>query len=93
MHRLPAPLSGTSGDQRNLALNLLDNLLVFDPDRRISAEQGLKHPWMGPYHDPTDEPVATEQFDWSFNDADLPLDTWKIMMYVHHCSDVVSFMI
>jgi p38 MAP kinase len=91
VHLLPAPLSGTSSDQRNLALNLLDNLLVFDPDRRISAEQGLMHPWMAPYHDPTDEPVATEQFDWSFNDADLPLDTWKIMMYVHHCSDVVSF--
>ncbi|KAL4775778.1 mitogen-activated protein kinase mpkC [Aspergillus nidulans var. acristatus] len=87
MHLLPASLSGTSSDQLNLALNLLDNLLVFDPDRRISAEQGLKHPWMGPYHDPTDEPVATEQFDWSFNDADLPLDTWKIMIY----SEVLDF--
>ena len=27
-----------------------------------------------------DEPVAEEKFDWSFNDADLPVDTWKIMM-------------
>jgi hypothetical protein len=27
--------------------------------------------------DPTDEPVAPEPFDWSFNDADLPVDTWK----------------
>lgn len=34
-----------------------------------------------PYHDPTDEPVAAEPFDWSFNDADLPTDTWKVMMY------------
>jgi hypothetical protein len=20
-------------------------------------------------------------FDWSFNDADLPVDNWKVMMY------------
>ncbi|KAH9164495.1 kinase-like domain-containing protein [Lactarius sanguifluus] len=33
------------------------------------------------YHDPTDEPVAAEKFDWSFNDADLPVDSWKVMMY------------
>jgi p38 MAP kinase len=37
---------------------------------------------MAPYHDPTDEPIATEKFDWSFNDAELPKETWKIMMYV-----------
>jgi p38 MAP kinase len=37
---------------------------------------------MAPYHDPMDEPVATEKFDWSFNDAELPKETWKIMMYV-----------
>jgi p38 MAP kinase len=36
---------------------------------------------VAPYHDPSDEPVAAEKFDWSFNDADLPIDTWKVMMY------------
>ncbi|KAL5003639.1 mitogen-activated protein kinase mpkC [Aspergillus recurvatus] len=83
----PRPLKEIFPGAEGAALNLLDNLLVFDPDQRISAEQGLKHPWMAPYHDPTDEPVATEQFDWSFNDADLPLDTWKIMIY----SEVLDF--
>jgi len=37
----------------------------------------LAHEYLSPYHDPTDEPVAEEKFDWSFNDADLPVDTWK----------------
>lgn len=55
-------------------------MLVFDPKKRISAESGLGHEYLAPYHDPTDEPVAGEKFDWSFNDADLPVDTWKIMM-------------
>jgi len=43
--------------------------------------QSLAHEYVSPYHDPTDEPVAGEKFDWSFNDADLPVDTWKVMMY------------
>jgi p38 MAP kinase len=58
-------------------------MLVFDPKKRVRAEQALAHPYLAPYHDPTDEPVAEEKFDWSFNDADLPVDTWKIMMYVY----------
>jgi p38 MAP kinase len=57
-------------------------MLVFDPKKRITATEALSHDYLSPYHDPTDEPVAEEKFDWSFNDADLPVDTWKIMMLV-----------
>ncbi|KAL9108255.1 MAG: hypothetical protein Q9227_006993 [Pyrenula ochraceoflavens] len=63
------------------AIDLLERMLVFDPKSRITAANGLSHEYLAPYHDPTDEPVAEEKFDWSFNDADLPVDTWKIMMY------------
>jgi p38 MAP kinase len=63
------------------ALDLLEKMLVFDPRKRIDATQSLAHPYVAPYHDPTDEPVSEEKFDWSFNDADLPVDTWKVMMY------------
>jgi p38 MAP kinase len=55
-------------------------MLVFDPKKRITATEALAHEYLAPYHDPSDEPVADEKFDWSFNDADLPVDTWKIMM-------------
>lgn len=57
-------------------------MLVFDPKKRVRAGDALAHDYLSPYHDPTDEPEAEEMFDWSFNDADLPIDTWKIMMYV-----------
>ena len=63
------------------ALDLLEKMLVFDPRKRIDATQSLAHEYVAPYHDPTDEPIAEEKFDWSFNDADLPVDTWKVMMY------------
>jgi p38 MAP kinase len=60
---------------------LLEKMLVFDPRTRISATEALAHEYLAPYHDPSDEPAAAEVFDWSFNDADLPVDTWKVMMY------------
>lgn len=58
-------------------------MLVFDPKKRIRAGDALGHEYLSPYHDETDEPIAEEKFDWSFNDADLPVDTWKIMMYAY----------
>lgn len=69
-------------DRIRTAIDLLERMLVFDPKKRVTATQALAHEYLQPYHDPTDEPVADEKFDWSFNDADLPVDTWKIMMYV-----------
>jgi p38 MAP kinase len=62
-------------------------MLVFDPKKRITAGDALYHKYLEPYHDPDDEPVAAEVFDWSFNDADLPVDTWKVMMY----SEILDF--
>lgn len=56
-------------------------MLVFDPRKRINATEALADPYVAPYHDPTDEPISKEVFDWSFNDAELPVDTWKVMMY------------
>ena len=64
-----------------LALDLLEKMLVFDPHKRITATECLAEEYVSPYHDPSDEPDAKEKFDWSFNDADLPVDTWKVMMY------------
>jgi p38 MAP kinase len=62
------------------AVDMLERMLVFAPKKRITATEALEHAYLSPYHDPSDEPVAEEKFDWSFNDADLPVDTWKIMM-------------
>ncbi|KAJ5865854.1 hypothetical protein N7534_000407 [Penicillium rubens] len=69
------------------AVDLLERMLVFNPKQRIQASEALAHEYLAPYHDPTDEPVSQEKFDWSFNDADLPVDTWKIMMY----SEILDF--
>ncbi|EZG06501.1 CMGC/MAPK/P38 protein kinase [Trichophyton rubrum CBS 735.88] len=88
------PLSEKFKDADPLAVDLIEKMLVFDPRARTSAVQALAHEYLAPYHDPTDEPVAGERFDWSFNDAELPVDSWKIMMYSeildYHNVDQVS---
>lgn len=63
------------------AVDLLERIFVFNPTERIQAAEVLAHKYLAPYHDPMDEPVAQEKFDWSFTNLDVPVDTWKIMMY------------
>ena len=38
-----------------VAVDLLQKLLVMDPDRRLSAEEALAHPYFANYADPDDE--------------------------------------
>lgn len=49
-----------------LALDLLGKLLAFDPSKRISCEEALEHPYLSVWHDPQDEPVCAETFDFAF---------------------------
>lgn len=45
-------------------------MLCFDPARRISCEQALNHPYLQVWHDPADEPVCEQKFDFSFEEED-----------------------
>ncbi|CAO3609351.1 unnamed protein product [Mucor fragilis] len=41
-----------------MAVDLLEKLLTFNPTKRTTVEEALKHPYLEPYHDPDDEPDA-----------------------------------
>ncbi|CCA67322.1 related to MAP kinase [Serendipita indica DSM 11827] len=58
------------------ALDLLEQLLTFNPKTRIDVEGALAHPYLEPYHDPGDEPDATP-LDPSFFDFDYQKDITK----------------
>jgi serine/threonine protein kinase len=65
----------------DLALDLLERLLSFNPVKRITVEEALKHPYLEPYHDPDDEPTAEpipeEFFDFDKNKDNLTKEQLK----------------
>ncbi|KAJ3135224.1 Mitogen-activated protein kinase [Physocladia obscura] len=54
----------------NVALDLLERLLTFDPASRITVEEALAHPYLEAYHDSSDEPTHLHKFDFSFEAMD-----------------------
>jgi len=51
--RRPQELFPTGSDQ---AADLLYNLLEFNPEKRYTAEEALRHPYLAQFHNPADEP-------------------------------------
>jgi len=53
-----------------LAIDLLGQMLCFDPAQRTSCENALNHPYLSVWHDPMDEPVCQTKFDFGFEEED-----------------------
>jgi len=66
-----------------LALDLLRKLMVFDPEKRITVEDALKHPYLAALHfpedEPTSEPVPGAEFE--FEKYPLSLAQLKDLVY------------
>jgi mitogen-activated protein kinase 15 len=43
------------------ALDLLKTLLQFNPNKRLTAEQSLQHPYVAQFHNPDEEPVCKKK--------------------------------
>lgn len=68
------PFSSMFPDANPLALDLLERFLTFNPVKRITVEDALRHPYLEPYHDPEDEP-SMAPIPESFFDFDRHKDT------------------
>ena len=64
------------------ALDLLRKLLVFNPAKRLTTEEALKHPYLEALHCPEDEPVGKpippHLMEWE--DHFLTLDEYRKLM-------------
>lgn len=63
------------------SLDLLSKMLEFNPSRRISASEALKHPFFQGLHDPVDEPCCPNfQLDQSSLDSFTKEELRQIML-------------
>ncbi len=62
-------------------LDIIDRLLTFDPTKRITVEEGLAHPYLKDYYDPSDEPVAERPFTFDMELDDLPTKQLRNMVF------------
>ena len=69
------------------ALDFLDKLLQFAPEKRLSVEQALAHPYLALLHDPSDEPVCDMPFDFSFESQPMTKESLKEVLW----EEVMSF--
>uniref|UniRef100_A0A7C9F755 Mitogen-activated protein kinase n=1 Tax=Opuntia streptacantha TaxID=393608 RepID=A0A7C9F755_OPUST len=65
-----------------LALDLLERMLVFDPNRRITVNEALCHPYLAPLHDINEEPICPYPFSFdfeqpSFTEQDIKELIWR----------------
>ena len=65
-YQAPVPFEKLFPNANPLALDLLRRLLAFDPSERISCAEALQHPYLAVWHDPADEPVCSQKFDFGF---------------------------
>ncbi|KAG5008259.1 hypothetical protein JHK85_026801 [Glycine max] len=64
------------------AVDLLEKMLVFDPNRRITVEEALCHPYLAPLHDINEEPACVRPFSFdfeqpSFTEEDIKELIWR----------------
>ena len=59
------------------ALDLINRCLEFNPDKRITVEEALAHPYLKALHDPTDEPGFSSNVDFNFESTNVPLTDLK----------------
>lgn len=71
------------------ALDLLVKMLKFNPDKRITAEEALAHPYLHQYSFPSDEPVCFEPLHIEDEVGDFEEDTLKSWI-LEECSSFES---
>ncbi|XP_045794361.1 mitogen-activated protein kinase homolog MMK2-like [Trifolium pratense] len=64
------------------AVDLLEKMLVFDPTRRITVDEALRHQYLAPLHDINEEPVCSIPFNFdfekpSFTEQDIKDLIWR----------------
>jgi mitogen-activated protein kinase 1/3 len=56
-------------------------MITFDPEKRWTVEQCLKHPYFEGLHNPEEEPVCEKAFDWNWDSFEPTGQVLRTMVY------------
>ncbi|CAL5187509.1 unnamed protein product [Lathyrus oleraceus] len=62
-------------------LDLLEKMLIFDPDKRITVDEALCHPYLSSLHDINDEPVTPMPFSFDFEQPSCTVEHIKELIW------------
>ncbi|XP_069163583.1 extracellular signal-regulated kinase 2 isoform X2 [Procambarus clarkii] len=80
--RTPKPLKDILAGAPNDAIDLIEKLLVFSPDKRLTAEQALKHPYVARFHNAANEPCLEHAVVPCIrDDIQLSVDIYRNKLY------------
>jgi serine/threonine protein kinase len=79
----PRPLETMFPNGNPKALDLLKKLMIFDPTKRITVDEALKHPYLSALHFPDDEPTRDNvpKVEFEFEKHSLSLEQLKDLIY------------
>lgn len=63
------------------ALDLMEQMMCFDPRKRITVVEALKHPWLAQLHDEAQEQAAPGPFEFDFVDEELTEQAVRELVY------------
>ena len=59
------------------AIDLIEKMIEFNPNKRITVEEALRHPYLESFHDSDDEPVSEEIADFRFENHECSFEELK----------------
>lgn len=62
------------------AFDLIGKMLEFNPTKRITVEEALRHPYLADFHDSDDEPISSETADFQFENQDFSFEDLKSLL-------------
>jgi len=75
------PLAKIINYHNPLAIDLLEKMLVFNPNARITVDEALKHPYISGYYDAEEIKSMDKKLDFSFeNDESLTIENLAKMI-------------
>lgn len=69
-------------DASTVAIDLAQKLLVFDPSKRITVEEALKHPFLSSLHEINEEPTCESPFIFDFEQENLSEEDIKELIWL-----------